>query len=119
MISGLMNLSCQIVRRGPSGMEDDYGNEIAGESVVSTVCEFQKQNTMGEQESGSRNDLADSSWDVFFPADTDIDSGDALLVDGKEYEVDGEPWTVRNPVTGQLSHVECSVKRVAGSEAGS
>ena len=41
MISGLMNLSCQIVRRGPSGMEDDYGNEIAGESVVSTVWEFQ------------------------------------------------------------------------------
>lgn len=117
-VANLMNLSCQIVRRGPSGTEDDYGNEIPGETVVSTVCEFQNQRGRADAEDGSHNELSESRWDVFLPAGTDVTSGDALIVDGLEYEVDGESWSVRNPRTGNLSHVEVTVKRVAGSEDG-
>lgn len=116
MISSLITRPCQLVRRAPSGLEDDYGNEIPGETVVSTVCEFQKQTRSGDQEDASRNELAESRWNVFLPAGTDVASGDALIVDGTEYEVDGEPWDVRNPVTGQFSHVEVQVKRVAGAD---
>lgn len=117
-IANLINRPCQIVRRGPSGTEDDYGNEIPGETVVSTVCEFQNQRGRSDAENPSRNELAESRWDVFLPAGTDVTSGDALVVDGIEYEVDGEAWAVRNPVTQALSHVEVTVKRVAGAEDG-
>lgn len=118
-ISELMNLPCQLVRRGPSGDEDDYGNELQGETVVSTVCEFQSVRSRGDQEDGSHNELAESRWNVFLPADTDVASGDALIVSGVEYEVDGEAWLARNPRTQGVSHVEVTVKRVAGSEGGS
>lgn len=117
-ITNLMNRPVQIVRRGPSGTTDDYGNEIPGETVVSTVCEFQNQRGRSDAEDGSHNELAESRWDVFLPADTDITSGDALIVDGLEYEVDGEAWPVRNPLTQTMSHVEVTVKRVAGSGDG-
>ena len=115
MISNLINRPCQIVRRAPSGLEDDYGNEIPGETIVATVCEFQKQRGLGDQEDASRNELAESKWNVFFPSGTDVASGDSVIVDGIEYEGDGEAWPVRNPLTGQMSHVEVQVKRVAGA----
>lgn len=118
MLNHLLNRPCQLVRRAPSGLEDDYGNELPGETVISTVCEFQKQTRSGDQEDTGRNQLAESRWNVFFPAGTEVDSGDSLVVDGTEYEVDGEPWDVRNPLTGQMSHVEVQVKRVAGAEDG-
>lgn len=115
-ITNLINLPCQIVRRTPSGLEDDYGNEIPGETVVSTVCEFQKLPRSSDQEDASRNELAESRWNVFFPAGTDVDSGDALIIGGTEYEVDGDPWDARNPLTDQVSHVELMAKRVAGAD---
>ena len=118
MISNLINRPCQLVRRGPSGSEDDYGNEIPGETVVSTVCEFQAQPSRSDAEDAGHNQLSTSKWDVFLPVGTDVTSGDALMLDGVEYEVDGEAWAVRNPLTRRMSHVECTVVRVAGSEDG-
>lgn len=114
----LINRACQVVRRGPSA-EDDYGNEIPSETVVSTVCEFQAATSSADAEDRSQNNLAEGKFDVFFPVGTDVTSGDALILDGVEYEIDGEPWVARNPSTGVLSHVEAQVVRVAGSEDGS
>jgi hypothetical protein len=115
MLSNLLNRSCQIVRRGLSGVEDDYGNEIAGETVVSTVCELQQDMAV---EITGHEDLSRTRWRCFFPADTDIDGTDRVIIDAERYEIDGDPWSVRNPRTQQMSHVEAHLIRVSG-EGGS
>jgi hypothetical protein len=112
MPTNLLNRPCDIVRRGPSGTEDDYGNLLPDESISSTVCEFQQDS---RREHGDNNDMAESKWRIFLPVGTDITSGDQVIVDGKAYEVDGEPEAVRNPRTRTMSHVEATVVRTAGS----
>jgi hypothetical protein len=115
MLSNLLNRPCQIVRRGPSGVEDEYGNEIAGETVVSTVCELQQDMAA---EVASHEEMSKTRWRCFFPVSTDIDGTDRVIIDAEVYEVDGEPWAVRNPRTQQMSHVESRLVRVSG-EGGS
>jgi len=110
-----MKTPCQIVRR-EDGTEDDYGNVIPAETTVQALCAFQKQNALGDSEDGSRGNLAESGWNVFFPVGTDVEQGDAVIVDGREYEVDGEPYRARNELTGSVSHVECAARRVAGAD---
>ena len=119
MLSNLLNRPCQIVRRGPSGVEDDYGNELAGETVVSTVCELQSgAGANVGAEIGKHEDLRRTQRQCFFPVGTDIDGNDRVIVDNEFYEVEGEPWAVRNPRTQQMSHVEAKLIRVQG-EGGS
>jgi hypothetical protein len=113
MLSNLLNRPCEIVRRGPSGVEDDYGNEIAGETVVNTVCELQQDAAM---EVGGHEEVSRTHWRCFLPVGTDIDGTDRVTVDGEPYEVDGEPWSVRNPRTQQMSHVEVRLIRVSGED---
>ena len=112
-IASLLTLPCTIVRRSPTGTEDDYGNEIPGESTVSTLCELQ-QRQRGETE----ETVSDTSWLLVLPADTDVDSADVVIVAGKEYEMAGDPWVVRDPETGVLSHTEATVVRTAGAHDG-
>jgi hypothetical protein len=111
MPTNLLNRPCQIVHRSPSDTEDDYGNVIADHLVSATVCEFQQD---ARKEHDGTNDLSESKWRIFLPTGTDITSGDQVVVDGKTYEVDGEPESVRNPRTRTMSHLEVTVVRTAG-----
>ena len=115
MISNLLNLPCQITRRRASGVEDRYGNEIPTENTVSTVCELQQKR---RNEDGSHNELSDTEWHLFLPVGTSLDASDVVIVDGMEYEVEGDPWEVRNPRTRAASHVEASLIRVSSSDGG-
>jgi len=118
MISNLLNRECQIVRRGPSGVEDRYGNEIPTENTVSTVCELQAVAQRSGNEPNGYNELSRTKWTIFFPVGTYVDSADTVVVDGEEYELDGDPWPVRNPRTQAASHVEASLIRVSSSDGG-
>jgi hypothetical protein len=117
MISRLINRPCQLVRLGPSGTEDDSGNEIDGETVVTTVCEIQMFTGQATEPSG-HNEMSRTKWSLFLPVGTDIDSGDSVIVDGKKYELDGDAWAVRDPLTGRMSHVEASLILTAGAYDG-
>jgi hypothetical protein len=113
MISSLLNRPCTLLIRASTG-EDDYGNATVTETTLPAVCAFQRQAATGENE--SQNNLADSICDLFLPAGSDVSSGDGVIVDGLEYEVDGDPWPVRNERTGEFSHVEVRCRRVSGAE---
>lgn len=111
MLTQLINRSCQIVRRSASDDIDDYGNEEPVEIVVNTVCEIQQRRRQEHDDA-----VAETDWIGFFLPDEDIDSGDSVLVDTGEFEVIGDPWPVRSPRVGEVSHIEASLKRTAGSD---
>lgn len=110
MLADLMNRTCSVVRRYPSGTEDDYGNEIPGETTTVTVCEFQQR-----QRSEDEEVVSEEQWLVILPAATNIDTADVLIVDEVEYELVGQPWPARNPRTKEVSHIEATVVRTSGA----
>lgn len=114
MLSNLLNRRCTIITRTASGDEDDYGNDLPGETVTETVCEIQQRQ---RDEPGDQGELSVTGWLLILPAGTLIRTGDSVVIDGgHEYEVVGDPWPLRNPRTQQESHIEASVRRTAGDE---
>lgn len=114
MVTNLLNLPCMIVNRSFGG-RDELGNDAATESTVETVCELQQR-----QRGEDGEELSTESFLLVLPTGTVLRSADAVIADGIEYEVQGEPWPVRNPRTQSGSHLEATVVRVSGaSEVGS
>jgi hypothetical protein len=109
MLAELINRPCTITRRLASADRDAYGDEIPGTDEVETVCELQK--SQGDEDAA---EVADTRWDLYLPAGTEIASGDIVTVDGVAYEVDGDPWPARNPRLRTTSHIEATVRRTAG-----
>lgn len=112
-LTALLNRTCTIIRRSESGSTDELGNEIPDEEAVETVCELQQRN---RSEQGNQGEVSSTDWLLILPADTDIGTGDAVVVDEEVYEMVGDPWPARNPRTATESHVEASLRRVVGDE---
>lgn len=111
-LAALLTLDATITHRTPAGTTDAFGDEETTETTTSTVCELQ-QRQRTEQTSGG--ELSDTQWLLILPAGTTIATGDTVTIDGADYEIHGEPWTVRNPRTGVDSHIEATVRRVTGT----
>lgn len=113
-LTSLINRPCLLIRRSESGDTDDYGNDIATETIVATVCEIQQ---IRRTEPATEGELSQGDWVAFFLPGTALDTSDAIEVDGLgTFELVGGPWVVRNPRTQQESHVEASLRRTAGAE---
>lgn len=110
MISNLINRPCTILHRTETGREDAHGNEEIDETSVVTVCELQQK----RRAEPTQGEISVTEWDAFFPAGTEANTGDGLLVDGEEYVFVGDPWDVRHPLTQALHHVQATVVRSAG-----
>lgn len=111
MIINHLSLPCTILSRVTSGASDAYGDEIRTEVEADTFCELQHR---GSQEGDDQ--VAGTSWLLILPAETEIDQDDGVLVEDVLYEVDGEPWKVRNPRTSVVSHIEARLIRTAGPD---
>lgn len=111
-LTTLINRSATIIRRGASVAEDAYGNEIPQETASQILVELQQRQ---RDEPDRQGELSDTDWVAFFLPGTDIATGDAIVVDGAEYELVGEPWHARNPRTQAPSHIEVSLRRTRGA----
>jgi hypothetical protein len=112
-VNDLLNRPCSLVQRSPGVSKDAYGNDIPAETVVETVCELQQRQ---RREPDAYGDLSDSLWLLILPAGTQARTGDAVMVDGQDYELVGKPWDVRHPRTGVMSHVEATVRITSTSD---
>ena len=115
----LLNLPCTITRRSTTAARNAKGKKILAETRVETVCYLEKQQRRADEEPDGQAELSDTLWLLVLPVGTEIDNGDLVAVNGDEYELSGAPWTVRNPRTQADSHVEATLRRTAGPEAGS
>lgn len=112
-IQQLLTRPCTITRRTASNATDDYGNVTRVTTTVETVCELQQRE---RSEPGDQGEFSDTSWLLILPAGTAIDTGDQVTVDSRGYELVGDPWPARNPLTGAESHIEATVRRTAGED---
>ena len=107
-VGDLLNVPAALLTRTP-GPPDEYGNPTTLAVSVPTVCEL--------QQSGAREELDGNvqvvTWLVFLPASAPARGWDALDVDGRVLELNGDAWAVRNPRTGELSHVQAYLTETA------
>lgn len=111
-LAALLNRPITIVRRTASGDTDTFGNDVPTETLIATVGELQQRQRLEPEAEG---ELSDAQWTLFLLPGTDIATGDAVVCDGRIYELVGDPWDARNPRTQILSHVECTLRRVTSS----
>lgn len=110
-LSTLINRPCTLIRRSP-GSTDELGNQVDTETLTAAVCEIQ-QRQRGETPEA---EWSKAQWVGFFLAGTQLDTGDAIRVDGLgTFELVGAPWPVRNPRTQAESHVEATLSKTAGA----
>lgn len=114
-VSALLTRTCTIKRRTAAGTIDAAGDAVVTTVDTSAVCELQQLPRRADGEPVTQAEMSDSQWLLVLPAGTAIDTGDGVVVDGKAYEMFGEPWHVRHPRTGVESHVECTLHRTAGA----
>lgn len=108
MIDALLTRPVTIVTRADSGT-DELGNVTFTDTETVTVGELQQRRRSETPDGG----LAETSWTLFLPAGTAIGANDRVQVDGDTFEVDGDPWPVRNPRSGADSHVEATLRRAS------
>lgn len=103
----LLTRPATLVRRDSADpLEPDA--ELVPVDAGETLCELQ-QSTDTEHHDGR---VQSTTWRVWLPAElAGVTGWDALRVDGELFELDGDPWPVRNPRTSVVSHVEARVTR--------
>lgn len=115
-VSDLINTPCTIVRN-TAGTRDGLGNPTHSTTERETVCDLQQIPQLGESELSDEHEISKTTWSVFFRASEDIKHHDEVIINGARFEVNGEPWAAAHPITGEASHVEASLVRVAGGGA--
>jgi len=103
----MMKTPCTILQRVPTGEKDRHGDVITKLVEVETYCSLQKVRGAEHEDGG---EVPDTSWLLWLPWGTAIDSGAAVRAKGRQYEVVGDPWDV-DEGSRSLWHVEAAVRR--------
>lgn len=109
----VLNRPVTVIRRYEDETTDRYGNPLPLEEITDTVGNLQQRT---REEPAAAGEFSVTDWLLFLPAGTQLDTGDAVQVDGAVYELTGEPWHVRNDANGRESHVEVSLRRAGSAE---
>ncbi len=113
-LAQLINRPCTIHRRLEGEAKDELGNAVIETVETETVCELQQQSG-GSFRSEGEGELSETRWVIYLMPDQEVGLGDSIDVEGDGvFEIFGEPWKVRNPRTGQYSHIAAPVRRTAG-----
>lgn len=100
-----------IERRVLSGT-DEFGNDkYTNQSVDVYPCSVQSGSS-SEVVQGTEQVTTDIV--VYFPAGTDAEAIDALVIDGVKYEIVGEPNAGTSPFTGFVAPVQVRANRMTG-----
>lgn len=93
--------------------QDEQGNDTLSFTEVQVgPCSIQ-QSTSGEQTTFS--DQVTTSVMVFMPSGTDVGYLDAMIIDGDEYEITGDPEKWKSPFSGHTSPVRVTGQLVKGA----
>jgi len=116
-VERMMKTPCVLLLRQEEE-EDALGNPVLGEPVeVEAMCALQQRD---RDEPAGEGETSVTEWNLFLPHRTEINTGDAVRVKGRVYELVGDPWDA-DEGSRALWHVAATVRRVsgAGDEVGS
>lgn len=106
----LMTQPVTIVIRTEDGPLDPYGNREVTETPIETLCYAEQRSA---SEAGPQAQVLQARWRMTFPPQTPINGWARVELDGRSFEVIGFPWSVVNPRTLIVSHVEADLETSA------
>jgi hypothetical protein len=107
-ITQLMTVPC-VIHHTVASSRDEYGNETTTETTTTARC-WLAQSTRSEP--GVDNILLEAErWAIYLPGDVVIDADDRVEVGADTFEVIGPPWSVIDPLTQWVDHLEVTVER--------
>lgn len=109
----LLNQYVLVTRRTAVGM-DEYGNPTTGTTTLGPYMGYAWLLSANERTADAN--LQTQEWKLVVDAGAadQIKGADQVSVNSALYEVIGPPWTVSNPRTGMVSHVEVALRRTDG-----
>ena len=102
-----------IITNPESGEDrDDFGDKVATPGEPITLKGWYEQSRRSEDTVGT--DRQSETWRLFLvPEAAGRVTGSATAQIGDaQFELDGPPWTATHPVSGQVTHVEGTMRRV-------
>lgn len=104
MIEQLLNRTVEIVSRSEA---DDFDNRQTEGSTATVRGALQQQR---RDEPGDQGEHSVTDWILFLPSTATLDGTDLVRIDGQDFEVVGDPWTVIDEGTGAAHHVEATLR---------
>lgn len=103
---------CQIISRSTTGgtIDDGYGNLTPTLGTIDSFCDLQQTSRTEPPLSG---ETSITTWNIYLPVDTVIDTGDAVVVNNKVYELIGDPWNADSG-SNMVNHVEATATLQGG-----
>lgn len=87
---------------------DEYNNPGEATTTTTALCELQqKERDEAQTDSGVQSE----TWNLYLVPTATIGGGDRVEVDDVTYEVIGPPWRARHPRSGDITHIEATVRR--------
>lgn len=111
-ITNLLQQRATFTRRRPSGAEDAHGNPTTVDEDDELVACYYEQTQPSEITVGRSLEMADGL--LVLPADTEAAANDEVVIDGITHAIIGPPWQVFDPVSGEVSHIECRTRSYVG-----
>lgn len=90
---------------------DEYGNTIPT-TLSAPVAVLGYLEQLDSIETILDRDTVVSSFRAWFPTGTNVTALDRVNYGSQTFEVDGSPWVVFNPRTGETSHLVTKLKVV-------
>jgi hypothetical protein len=107
-ITALMTVPC-VIHHTVASSRDEYGNETTTETTSDERC-WLAQSTRSEP--GVDNVLLEAErWVIYLPGEVVVDANDRIEIGADVFEVIGPPWTVIEPLTGWVDHIEATAER--------
>ena len=110
--------STVVLRSRSSATRDKYGNKVLDTSVETTFTNVPVWPTDGNGNSSNeqtyQHQLVTSGLSALLPTGTEVLPTDQMVIDGKLYEVAGQPAIFKSPFTGNSPGVLIQLSRVSG-----
>lgn len=105
----LADQTLTVVHRGKVGT-DRLGKDVIGETGRASIegCRLEQAGSTEGAE------YVTGRWTAYLPPDTELDSSDQILADGKTFAVDGAPAHQRIPGFPFLDHLLVTLTHVGG-----
>lgn len=115
MFANLLNQDVTVIHISAGATKDAYGNKIPTRTP-SDVRGCLQQVRRSEMRAG---EVSDDRYQLYLLPEVVIATGDEVVIDGLYYEVFGTPEKVTRATTGQVHHIEATLRRTAGAEESS
>lgn len=103
----LLTIPCTVTNYTATGSADAYGHPTFTATPTSTTCWLEQ---MSRYEAGA-DQVAVEKWRIHLSPTQTVSATSTVTVGSAVYEVEGHPWQVVNPETGQVVYTVATLRR--------